>query len=170
MKKLTLFFLITFSIVVVANSAAAQRKKTIILIRHAEKETSTSVDQNDPPLSDEGRLRAERVAKRVGKFRPGAIYSTNYKRTRETVEPLAKKRNKSIETYDPSKPKDLAAAILASKTKRFVVVGHSNTIPPLANLLTGKDLFKNLQDSEYSVIWVVRMKNGKVTKVELLDY
>ena len=143
---------------------------TFILIRHAEKETSASVDQNDPPLSAEGKQRAERVAKHIGKFHPGVIYSTNYKRTRDTVELLAKKRNKTIETYDASKPKDLAAAILASKTKRFVVVGHSNTIPPLANLLTGKELFKNLQDSEHSVIWVIRMKDGKVRRVELLDY
>lgn len=152
------------------SATLAQSKKTIILIRHAEKETSPSVDQNDPPLSAEGKQRAERVAKRIGKFRPGAIYSTNYKRTRETVELLANRRNKTVETYDASKPKELAAAILASKTKRVVVVGHSNTIPPLANLLTGKDIFKNLQDTEYSVIWVVRIKNGKVKKVELLDY
>jgi ketosteroid isomerase-like protein len=59
---------------------------------------------------------------------------------------------------------------MASKTKRFIVVGHSNTIPPLVNLITGKDLFKNLQDPEYSVIWVIRMKDGKVSRVEVLDY
>jgi hypothetical protein len=83
---------------------------------------------------------------------------------------LAKRRGKTVEIYDPANAKDLAAKILASPTKRFVVVGHSNTIPALANLLTGKDLFKNLQESEYSVIYVIRMRHGKVTKVELLDY
>ena len=171
MKLNTLKFLLLLCILIAFGSAAtAQGRKTIILIRHAEKDTAATVDQNDPSLSAEGRQRAERVARRIGKFRPGAIYSTNYKRTRETVEQLAKKRNKTIETYDPSKPKELAAAILASKTKRFVVVGHSNTIPSLANLLTGKDLFKNLQDSEYSVIWVIRIKDGEIRKVELLDY
>ena len=170
MKKLIPILVMLSAFAVLASGALAQGKKTIILIRHAEKDTSTGVDEYDPPLSAEGRERASRVARRIGKFRPGAIYSTNYKRTLETVEVLAKKRNKPIETYDPSKPKDLVAAITSSKTKRFVVVGHSNTIPPLANLLTGKDLFKNLQDSEHSVIWVIRLKNGKVQKVEMLDY
>ena len=148
----------------------AQGKKTIILIRHAEKESGEMASAADPPLSAAGMDRAQRVAKRIGKFRPGAIYSTNFKRTRDTVEPLVKKRNKAIKNYDPSKPQDLIKEIMSSKTKRVVVVGHSNTIPPLANLLTGKDLFKNLQETEYSVIYVIRMRNGKVTKVELLDY
>jgi len=148
----------------------AQGKKTIILIRHAERESGSMASATDPPLSAAGIDRAQRVAKRIGKFHPGVIYSTNYKRTRDTVEPLAKKRGKTVEIYDPANAKDLAAKMLASKTKRFVVVGHSNTIPPLANLLTGKDLFKNLQETEYSVIYVIRMRNGKVTKVELLDY
>jgi broad specificity phosphatase PhoE len=151
-------------------TAAAQGKKTIILIRHAERETGSMADQTDPPLSSAGRDRAERRVQRVGKFRPGAFYATDFRRTRETVERLAKKRNKTVQIYDPSKPQDLINAMNSSRTKRFVVVGHSNTIPGLANLLTGKDLFKNLQENEYSVIWVIKMRHGKVTKVELLDY
>jgi len=166
-KYFIVFAILLFSL---SASVAAQGRKTIVLIRHAEKETSEMSDQADPPLSAAGKERDERVAKRIGKFRPGAIYSTNYKRTRDTVELLAKKRNKPVQIYDASKPQELVDAIKNSKTKRFIIVGHSNTIPPLANLLTGKDLFKNLQDSEYSVIWVVSMKNGKVAKVELLDY
>lgn len=153
-----------------AAGLSAQGKKTIVLIRHAEKETSEMTDQNDPPLNAIGKERAERLVNRIGKFHPGAIYATNYKRTRDTVEPLARKRNKTVQIYDASKPQDLINAIMASKTKRFVIVGHSNTIPPLVNLITGKDLFKNLQDPEYSVIWVIRMKGGKVRKVEILDY
>jgi broad specificity phosphatase PhoE len=171
MKRNFLKFLFVLAIAAAfASPTLAQGKKTIILIRHAERESGSMASPTDPPLSAEGMKRAERVAKRIGKFHPGAIYSTNFKRTRDTVEPLAKKRDKTVEIYDPAGAKDLAAKILASKTKRFVVVGHSNTIPPLANLLTGKDLFKNLQETEYSVIYVIRMKNGKVTKVELLDY
>jgi 2,3-bisphosphoglycerate-dependent phosphoglycerate mutase len=171
MKRTFLKSLLLFAVLAVfVLPSLAQGKKTIVLIRHAEKEVGDTVSAADPPLSAAGVDRAQRVAKRIGKFHPGAIYSTNYKRTRDTVEPLAKKRGKTVEIYDPANAKDLAAKILASPTKRFVVVGHSNTIPALANLLTGKDLFKNLQESEYSVIYVIRIRNGKVTKVELLDY
>ena len=59
---------------------------------------------------------------------------------------------------------------MKSKTKRFVISGHSNTIPGLANLIAKKEVFRNLIDSEYSVIWLVRVKDGKVTKIELLNY
>jgi len=169
MKKLVPILLVLI-VAGFTHGVAAQGKKTIILIRHAERESGSMTSATDPPLSNAGQQRANRVVKRIGKFRPGAVYSTNYLRTRQTVEPLAKKRNKTVKTYDPAKPQDLIKEIMSSKTKRFLVVGHSNTIPPLANLLTGKDLFKNLQETEYSVIYVIRMKNGKVSKVELLDY
>ena len=163
-------FLIVALLFLLIGQASAQKHKTIILIRHAEKDTSESADQMNPPLSDTGKTRAERLVKRVGKFRPGAVYSTDYRRTRETVEPLAKKRGKSVQIYDASKPRDLVDAIMKSETKRFVIVGHSNTIPALANLLIGKELFKNLEDSEYTVIWVVRIRDGKFSKLEIIDY
>lgn len=164
----TAIFLVVF--LCLTGNIAAQKKKTFILIRHAEKETSEMADQNDPPLNAAGKERAERLVNKIGKFHPGAIYSTDYKRTKETVEPLAEKRNKTVQIYDGGKPQELVSSIMSSKTKRVVIVGHSNTIPPLVNLITGKDLFKNLQDPEYSVIWVIRIKDGKVRKVEVLDY
>ena len=153
-----------------ASAVNAQKHKTIILIRHAEKDTSDTADSMDPPLSAAGQARAQLLVKRIGKYRPGAIYSTDLKRTRSTVEPLAKKRGLTIQIYDAAKPQDLVNTIMTRKTKRVVIVGHSNTIPPLANLITGKDLFKNLQDAEYSVIWVIKLRDGKVNKTEILTY
>lgn len=146
---------------------AQTREVTIILVRHAEKADATS---QDPELSPAGRERAERLVKKIGKFRPGAFYSTDYKRTRDTLAPLAQKRNKQIQIYDARKPADLIDQIMKSTTKRFVVSGHSNTIPGLANLIAKKELFKNLDDSEYSVIWLIKLKDGRVRKFELLDY
>jgi phosphohistidine phosphatase SixA len=159
--------LLTLSLSIVAT---AQKTKTIILIRHAEKEAAAMTDSANPPLSAAGKERAERLAKVVRKYHPGAIYSTDTIRTRSTVEPLAKKRGLTVQIYDASKPQDLVNTIMTSKTKRFVIVGHSNTIPPLANLLAKKELFKNLEDNEYSVIWLIRLRQGKPAKVELLDY
>ncbi|NOT48403.1 MAG: histidine phosphatase family protein [Acidobacteria bacterium] len=145
---------------------AQSRDVTILLVRHAEKVDSSQ----DPELSPDGKLRAERLVKKIGKFRPGAFYSTNFKRTRDTLVPLAARRRKEIQIYDARKPQELIDQIMKSKTKRFVVSGHSNTIPGLANLIAKKELFKNLDDAEYSVIWLIKMKDGKVTRFELLDY
>ncbi|HEX6278379.1 MAG TPA: phosphoglycerate mutase family protein [Pyrinomonadaceae bacterium] len=161
-KFLFIFAVVSFCLV---GSGTAQ-KKTIILVRHAEK-----VDAGqDPELSAEGKRRAERLMRIVRKYKPGAIYSTDFKRTRETASPMAARRKLQIQTYDPRKPGDLVDAIMKSKTKRFMIVGHSNTVPGLANLIGKKELFKNLDDAEYGVIWIVRIKDGQVRKTEVIPY
>ena len=167
--KILFAFLLGLSLLTLASfeTNAQDRKVTILLVRHAEKVDSTG---NDPELTTQGKERAERLVKRIGRYRPGAFYSTNYKRTRDTLAPLAAKRKKEIKIYDPRKPQDLIDEIMKSGTKRFVVAGHSNTIPGLANLITKKELFKNLDDAEHSVIWLIRLKDGKVKKLELLEY
>jgi broad specificity phosphatase PhoE len=148
-----------------AGSIAAQRK-TIILVRHAEKVDASQ----DPELTAEGKRRAERLTKVVGKYKPGAIYSTDFKRTRDTVTPIANKRGKQVQIYDAKKPGELIDAIMKSRTKRFLVVGHSNTIPGLANMIGKKELFKNLDDPEHGVIWIIRIRDGQVRKTEIISY
>ena len=140
--------------------------KVIVLVRHAEKVDSSA----DSELSADGKERAQRLVKKIGKYRPKEIYSTDFKRTRDTVQPLATKRKVQIQVYDPRKPQELADKIMKSGNKRILVSGHSNTVPGLANLLGKKELFKNLEDSEYGAIWVIRIKKGQVQRVEILNY
>jgi len=161
--KLLICILLLFS----AASVTSAQKKTIILVRHAEKADATS---QDPDLSAEGKARAEKLAKIVKHYRPGAIYSTDFKRTRDTVAPMASRRHLKVQTYDPKKPNELMDTIMKSDTKRFLVAGHSNTIPALANLFGKKELFKNLDDSEYGAIYIVRIIDGKVRKTEIIPY
>ena len=161
-KSLSAILLLSLCLVFRADA----QKKTIILVRHAEKVDASQ----DPELSAEGKQRAERLARIVRKYKPGAIYSTDFKRTRDTVTPIATRRKLQIQTYDARKPGDLVDAIMKSETKRFLVVGHSNTVPGLANLFGKKELFKNLEDAEYGVIWIVRIKDGQVRKTEVLPY
>jgi hypothetical protein len=59
---------------------------------------------------------------------------------------------------------------MKSPIKRFVVVGHSNTIAVVANLLIKKELFKNLEETEFGVIWVIRLRDGKPPEVKVLTY
>lgn len=151
-------------------NAVAQTNKTIVLVRHAEKMPAVPTDKGDQDLSPEGIQRAERLAKVIKKYKPHEIFATDYKRTKQTAEPIAKLRKKEIQTYDPAKQADLVAKIMPTKTDHYLIVGHSNTIPVLANLLAKKEIFRNLLDTEYGVFWVIRMKNGVVTKVEVFPY
>ena len=167
MKRVAIFlFAVAFS----ATFAVGQNK-TVILVRHAEK-APVAVDSTsgDVDLSSEGRERAIRFAAVAKRFRPGEIFATAYKRTQQTAEPIAKLRGKAIQVYDAAKHPELIDQILKSKTKRFVVVGHSNTVPFLANLLTKKEVFKQLPDTEYGVIWVIRITNGVFKKLEVYPY
>ena len=152
-----------------AGEVVAQGNKTIVLVRHAERD-GTMATNPDPELSPEGRERAIKLMNAIKKYKPHEIFSTNYKRTRLTAEPIANRRKKQIQTYDPAKQNELVDKILASKTDHYLIVGHSNTIPALANLLAKKELFRNLLETEYGVFWVIRMKNGAVTRVEVFPY
>src|SRR5688572_19542808 len=162
--RLIIFTLVVLGVFFV--DVRAQATKTIILVRHAEKVDASQ----DPELTAEGKQRAERLVQAIKKYKPGAIYSTDFKRTRDTVAPMASRRKLQIQIYDARKPAELIDAIMKSKTKRFLITGHSNTIPGLANLLGKKELFKNLDDSEHGAIWIVRIKDGQVKKTEIIPY
>lgn len=170
MRNLILLFLASFLCFAAAESSVAQSKnKTIVLVRHAEKDGSVA-NNPDPDLSAEGRERAQRLAAFAKKYKPHEIFSTNYKRTRQTAEPIAEKRKKEIQTYDPAKAADLVARVMASTTDHNLIVGHSNTIPSLVNLFAKKEVFRNLLDTEYGVVWVIRFKKGVLQKVEVFPF
>ena len=87
----------------IAAGTGFAQNKTIVLVRHAEKVAAPPTEP-DPELSPEGRERAQRFMKAVAKrYKPHEIFSTSYKRTRQTAEPVAAKRKKEIQTYDPAK-------------------------------------------------------------------
>ncbi len=138
---------------------------TYILLRHAEKDTSMAGSTTmtaDPPLAPRGEIRAQNLLKVLEAYQPDAIYSTNYTRTKSTVTPLAKKFNKEIQLYDPKLLPAFAEQLLQIRGKTIVVAGHSNTTPVLVNLLikeAGK--YPNLNDSDYSHLWIVTITDGK---------
>lgn len=154
-----------------SNSLSAQ-KTTIILFRHAEKDLSSKNDKN-PGLSEIGKKRAENLVKKLEKYRPQEIFSTTYLRTRDTVTPLAlnifQPYRLQLQFYNADEQEKLAEKLLASKTSCLAVVGHSNTIPALVNLLLKEERFKELGDTEYNKIFIVKVRKNKVT-AEVVEY
>ncbi len=143
---------------------AQSRKLTIILLRHAEKDL-TDRNKSNPELSAAGKARAEKLIETVGRYKPDLIYSTYYKRTRATVLPLAEtvdaRYRIPIRTYDFDNLEEFAGELLKSNARTIVVVGHNNTTPELANLLTKTDKYKDLGENEYDKIWVVEIRRYK---------
>jgi broad specificity phosphatase PhoE len=158
-----------FCVAFTANVPA--QKKTIILLRHAEKDLSPEQSTSDPDLSAAGKERAQRLITALRKHKPSAMYATEYKRTQQTAAPLAAKSKLTVERYDPRKLKDFQTVLRDSKARRIVVVGHNNTTPALVNLFVGEEKFKQLPETEYSKIFILKFrKDGSLKRLGLVEY
>ena len=169
MKNLLLrltFFLLFFSLVTAA-TCQETNETTIILVRHAEKDT---VGGNDPSLSALGKERADRLQVALKEYKPDFFYSSNFKRTKETAKPWATQLDKPVKTYDPNNQYQFAELLKLQTGKTIVVVGHSNTVPALLNLLTAGNEYKQLPDSEYKKIFVVTVKKDGTATVKVREY
>jgi broad specificity phosphatase PhoE len=170
--KITVFLLLGLFLLAFSGAEAygQKRKITIILLRHAEKDLSDGGASSDPELSAEGKLRAERFAKIINKYKPMRVYSSEFKRTRATVAPLVAKRKLTVKAYNTKMLNELAAEITSfKKGRRIVVVGHNTTTPALANLLVKEDKYKPLLETEYNKIWIIRLKKGRV-RAQVIEY
>jgi broad specificity phosphatase PhoE len=113
-------------------ASLADAQSLVFLVRHAERADSGTAASKmtgaDPDLSPAGLARAESLAALLKDATITAIYITEYKRTRQTAAPLAKRLG--IEAA-PIASKDTAALAekLKSASGNVLVVGHSNTIP-----------------------------------------
>ena len=144
-----------------------QQITTFILVRHAEKAADAS---KDPELSEAGAQRALRLAAMLKETKVDAVYSTAYKRTMNTVGPLAKEKGMEVRTYDPQKTGPIDDILKNFSGGTIIVCGHSNTIPWTANYLTGKESFKNFEDSEYGNVLIVEVVEKGKGKVVWLKY
>ena len=171
MKIILSLLFVFFTLLSMSGDVFAQNKKlTIILLRHAEKDLADGGEENpDPVLSAEGRQRAERLVETIRKYKPRAIYSSNFKRTRSTVTPLADRTVRGyrlpIQLYDHRKLNEFVERLLASNARTIVVAGHNTTTPALANLLIKQDKYKPLAETEYDKIWIIEIKKGKAKDV-----
>ncbi len=130
---------------------------TIIVIRHAEKESNAG---DDPPLTPAGRSRAELLARMFGNPRePGhidAIYVSPTLRNAMTAAPLAAALG-IVPTVAPARDvRDLARRVLREHPgRRVLIVGHSDTVPALVDALTGNTGAPPIADDEYGTLYVV---------------
>ena len=138
---------------------------TFILLRHAEKVKNTS----NPDLNTRGQQRAKDLSGVLKHASIDAIFSTDYKRTIQTVEPLANYDGLPIQKYNPSDLRTFAHDALSRyPSGTIVVVGHSNTTPALLNILTGTRVYSDFDEDEYDNLFIVTVfELGKAKVVQL---
>ncbi len=164
MKRIALLLFISL----VSLEVSAQTDvTTFILVRHAEKSKD---DPRDPSLSEEGVKRAESLNAMLQQADIAALYSSPYKRTKSTVQPIADAKGLEVNTYDPRSAAFLEDIMKKFKGKTIMISGHSNTTPNVVNALIGEDKFKQLSEDDYSKIYIVSVTEiGKGT-VTVLNY
>lgn len=145
-----LFRPIGLALLVFVCTASAAAEATLYLVRHAEK---ASDGTRDPDLTREGQARAEWLAGYMANRNISSIHSTGFKRTQQTAAPTAKALGLEVQAYNPRQLPDFARQ-LKTLVGSHLVVGHSNTTPALASLLTGTE-WPELEDYQYDHIYVV---------------
>ena len=150
-----------FLIIFLAFSIPENDCSTFYLIRHAEK-VRTNKSDRDPALNEKGIIRALNwkdyfIDKEISK-----IYSTNYKRTIETVKPLQEAMGLATILYSPSSI-DYKDFISSNKGEIVLVVGHSNTIPNFVNELINEQVYTQIDDLNNSNLYIVNMCDSKVS-------
>jgi len=122
----------------------------VVIVRHAEK---ASGEGNDPPLSDAGRARAETLSRMLRDSEISAIFTTEFKRTKETAAPTA-----IALKITPTVVRATEIATLADKLRELhgnaLVVAHGNTIPDLIKTL-GIDVPVNIPENDYDHFLIV---------------
>ena len=152
----------------------SQATTTVIFVRHADK---AAVPADDPGLSPAGERRVTELTRQLldADVVAGvdAIYSTPYRRTLETVRPLAEALDLPIHRYDPD-PEDLEAFLEGMvdrhKGKIILVVGHSNTIPEMIAELGASKKVPPIADDEYDNIYIISIPWFGKTKTIRLRY
>ena len=149
-----------------ASPLAAADATTVILVRHAEK---ASTGGSDPALSEAGQARARTLAHVAGATQAAAVYVTQYKRTQETVQPLATKLQLTPVTHPAGDSAGLVSAIQSRWAGRTVLVcGHSNSLPEIVKRLSGVAI--EIPDAEYDNLYVVTLPAGGPASLTRLKY
>ena len=131
------------------------------LIRHAEKVRSDKTDSN-PDLNEKGLLRAHNWKNYFSNKNISKIYSTNYKRTLNTVKPLALENGLETLIYSASDI-EYNDFIKSNIGETILIVGHSNTIPGFVNKLINDNYYDQIEDTNNSNLYIVSICKSKIT-------
>ena len=147
-----------------ASHAAAQQ--AVIVVRHAEKADQTP----DTALSPKGRARAKALADLLRDAGVTHIITSEFQRTRQTAAPLASALGLTAEQVPAGDLPALVARLRALDPAAIVlVVGHSNTIPPMLTVLGWPNTL-DLHEGDYDDVFVLAPHPGQRASMVRLKY
>ena len=143
---------------------------TVYVVRHGEKETADPADK-DPDLNADGKARAE-ILRTLLKDEPvAALFSTPYKRTANTLQPLADERGLTINKYEPTAFEALKNQVLQNYSgKTVVIAGHSNTILPIVEAFGVEKPVAVVAETKYDHIFKITIAADGIATLEAGQY
>ncbi|MEO6313522.1 MAG: histidine phosphatase family protein [Chitinophagaceae bacterium] len=125
----------------------SQTTTRIFVVRHADREPGDN-------LNAAGLIRADELRRVLLLTGIDSVYSTNYTRTKKTVQPLAEAKNLPILLYDSNPP--LVKRILKyNKGKTLLVAGHSNTVAQFIAACGCLPPFQHIPDTQFDNLFLV---------------
>jgi broad specificity phosphatase PhoE len=129
----------------------------VLLVRHAEKAS----DAEDSPLTEAGARRAQALVGVAEGAGVSAIYSTQFRRNRDTAQPLSDRLKLAVTELpipDLQNSGDYGKTLARDITEKHagqtvLVIGHSNTIPLVLEALTNQP--SPVKGAEYSDLFIV---------------
>lgn len=123
---------------------------TVYVVRHAEKDAG-----EDPDLSPRGKLRALALPEALELAELAAIYASPTKRTQQTAAPVAALTGLEVTRMPPTDYEGLLQRVRSHAGEAVLVVGHSNTVPPMLAALGVRDHVAPLDEGDYGDLFVV---------------
>lgn len=142
--------------------------KSVYLFRHAEKQIIKG--EKNPELTKDGFARADALAEVLKDVQDGVVYASEFKRTQQTVNPLASVWQTDVNIQTAHDPEGQIERALSHCKKTVIISGHSNTIPNLIGLFGIVDEI-TISDDQYGDLFQIQWKDGKpvltVTQVNI---
>lgn len=146
-------------------AVASWGSTTVVLVRHAERVP----EGRDPELSEVGARHAQRLAELLEYSGIAAIYVSEARRTQQTAAPLAAATGVNPQVVPADRHKRLLRRLKWRHGGDVVlVVGHSNTVPLIADGLGAE--IGVVEAEEYSGLWVISYSRLRGTRVLTLRY
>ena len=137
----------------------------LIFTRHAEKDTIGL----DPGLSRVGNKRAEFIRDLLEDVPVKKVYTTHYRRTYLTAVPLLESKNAQVLRYEPGDQNLFADQLMENKAEVALIVGHSNSIPRLLNLMCEEQV-EGISEEDYDNLFIAVLSDKEVSQLYKLKY
>jgi broad specificity phosphatase PhoE len=165
-------------LLVLAFPSVAHAQQSIIIVRHAERQTG----DGDDSLSDAGRQRAERLAVMLKDAGVTHVFVSDRRRTLETAQPIARTRKLTPtrmtipaaggEKMSPAERQvrdTLRAIAKLPRTAVALVIGHSDTVPVFLRRL-GHPVAITIPDTEFDNLFIVTPRPTRPPSVVRLRF